>query len=594
MSPARALIALLCFTGAAACSKERAETESKPEPAPTPAPAPRAATPVVGRESELPPFEKRFREADLEELARAYDSLPRFEQDLPRDRATLARPQIAMTRITGGGESFCGLSTAGAVHCWAGALDGVRMDGAFSDLAVGRDFVCAASVKGELDCAPGRSSPLSSGHDAPDAGKRTDADKYRAVSAHGDNVCALTTAGQARCWSKRSGCAIVAPPSSRFTALAVSSACFACGAKREGEIECWGASAPPSPPKLEGVTRLVAADTYVCAEQADEKLSCFGEGAPNPGKGSAPVAWTRRACWLDDTGSQRCNDPSAPRLRGELTSLALSARAVCGRDARGSVSCAGEGKLEPPVDPRQLESPTWAPTAKEREDKRTKRRQLLAELAGRFPDKALPLVLDRKASFPLGPVIESRYLPLLHDVDLEAPLSDEQAARNWRYAFRFSAPNAGTQLVLVAPGALELFAFDENAELLGREIIAARRFFDYVLNAGCVSFTANDAGNEELVESKIDARGLVEITGRRTRERKAGEASWECRTAEMARSVSLVPWRATAPSWTERTLRSAPQGCGKDWPLGAPFWLDKNAAEPDRPASAALSSCITF
>lgn len=596
MSPVRALIALFLLAGAAACSRKSAETESRPEPPPPPQPsrAPAADKPAVPEEGDLPPFEKRFREVDMEDLARAYDSLPRYEQDLPREKATLARPQITMTRVTGGGESFCGLSTTGSVHCWAGALDGVRMDGSFSDLAVGRDFVCAVNAKGELDCAPGRSSPLANGHDPVDGGKREAPAKYRAVSAHGDNVCALTSAGQARCWSKRTGCAIVAPPSSRFTTLAVSSACFACGAKRDGELECWGASAPSSPPKLEGVTRLVAADTYVCVEHAEQKLTCFGEGAPNPGKGSAPVAWTRRACWLDDSHYQRCNDPSAPRLRGELTSIALGERAVCGQDRQGTVTCAGEGKLEPPVDPRQLANPTWAPTPKERDEKRAKRRALLAELAARLPERTLPLTLDRKSSFSLGPLIETRYLPLFRNVDLGAPLSDEQSGRQWRYAFRFGVPDGGTQLVLAAPGALELFVFDENAELVGREIVAARRFFDFVLNAGCVSFTAHDAGNEELIESKIDARGLVQIGGRRTRERKVGEAGYECKTADMTRTVSLAPWRSTPGAWTERAVRTGPAGCGKDWPLGVPFWLDKNAAEPDRPASAALSSCITF
>lgn len=608
-----------------------------------PSPSASAATAQVPSpaKTSLPPFEKRFHDVELDTFARAYDTLPKLDEDLPREipGGVLRKPQIPLSKVVGGEDSFCGITSSGTVRCWGGKLDAVHLSGAFSDLAVGRDFVCAIATSGKIDCSPTTASPLAgqktsagSGADggAPSAAAAAPAvppaptestappeapappstaslgataggipRQPVALVAQGENLCIRGRDGETRCASKLASCDLAPPPDSRYGAVTVSGSCFACGVKDDGTVECWGSARPKSPATLSDAVALVAGDGFVCAVRKEGQLGCFGEGAPNPGKGSAIAALGKRACWLDDGHLLRCNDRNAPRLRGELESLALSARATCARELGGAFTCEGAGKIEPPVDPYQLAHPSWAPTPKERDEKRGLRRKLLGELAARFPEKQLPVALDRTARFPIGPFVEGRYLPLLRNVDLSAPLTDEQTTRHWRYAFRLVGPSQGTFLVLATRGALELFAFDDDAELVGQTVLVARRYYDFVLNAGCVSFYEDDAGKEELIESKIDERGRVTITGRRTRERKAVDPDskksvYQCHTQEMTATVTLRPWRTTGGGWQNRSNSIGAKGCGKDWPLGTPFWIRDRSGELEQAASAMLPSCVTF
>jgi hypothetical protein len=589
---------LLALVGSApllfGCSKDHGQSAA-PEPRGPSTTSTRPAAPMRSAEvPELPPFEKRFQEVGIDELARAYESLPKYEHDLERHvpGGVLQEPQIPMRKVVGGRDSLCGLSTLGAVHCWGGELQSATLEGTFTDVAAGDDFVCATSSDGKLLCsarAPGRSG---------EAGAPVSNEKQTGVVAQGTNLCALADDGGTRCWSKSPGCDLTPPNGDDFSTLAVSAECFACGVRRGGPVECWGRAAPKDPPSAEGFVRLAAGDTFVCAVRADGKTECFGERAPSPDKSGSLVARGHRACWLDADHQLRCNDSNAPRLRGAFVELAMSASATCGLDSRRNWACAGKGNVQPPVDPQQLAHPTWAPTPEERQDKRRERTALLAELAKRFPERPIPSTLDRNARFVIGPFVETRYLPLLRNIDLTAPLSDDAAVRHWRYGFRLVGGKSGTQLVLAERGALELYSFDDHAELVGHATIVARKFFDFSLEAGCVHFSGGDIGNEELIESSIDATGQVKIHGHRARERKAidpsgPQAAFECITHEMTAALALSPWHESGGVWQARTSKVSPLGCAAAWPLGAPFWVKNGALPQDQAASALLPSCVT-
>jgi hypothetical protein len=166
-----------------------------------------------------------------------------------------------------------------------------------------------------------------------------------AVSAGNSAGCWLTTTGTVRCWSDAGEWF---PPPGPFVSLAVGVQArdegtwgvnlydFACGIRRAGDLECWGAVTVKSPGPWKQV--ITAADT-ICTLGIDGKVACnaLPDVLGRPGGGAnvpdGPFQWLAenhrdaRMCGLRVDGSIVCwaadgRDATKPRvLAGHYTTL---------------------------------------------------------------------------------------------------------------------------------------------------------------------------------------------------------------------------------------------------------------------------------
>jgi hypothetical protein len=292
----------------------------------------------------------------------------------------------------------------------------------------------------------------------------------------------------------------------------------------------------------------------------------------------------------------------------EFSAIAAKDDSLCALEPDGYLRCSSDS-FRLPEDPYVQAHPTWAPDAKQRAAVVEARRKLFAEFEARFPERSLPFKTEPSTRIPIGPAIESRFLPLVHNVALDGELNAADQERKLRYGFRLTGLERARYLVLVGHGSLELYAFDADGVRLSRLTVAARRPYEFVYNGGCVHFPDTESVREELIQFAVDTKGIVQVTGQRTRELKQFEPLgkrwvYQCQVLTMKQTARLQGQSLVTDGggWQEKLNRIGERGCGGEWPLGGPFWsrdtdtATENApsAPPTGPALAQMPSCVEF
>lgn len=228
------------------------------------------------------------------------------------------------------GSHACALKTSGDLYCWGSDTQGQVGDGAqgsgltvsapkqiasgttWRDVGTATDRTCAVSANGALFCwgrfvaiLEGGTSGTSGANTPKQMGTDTDWSKVRLSTT---NACGLTTAGDLRCWGQnafgeagdgtvtRRGMPVLASNVAGAHTDVAAGEGFACAAKPDGSVQCWGHAArgelatpkPHDAPTLlgnPGDWRHVDAHWgVVCATRANGQVACWGDtellGAP--------------------------------------------------------------------------------------------------------------------------------------------------------------------------------------------------------------------------------------------------------------------------------------------------------------------------
>ncbi len=250
-------------------------------------------------------------------------------------------------RLSAGSGFACGIGSDAGLVCWGGgsswSAQDARNAGQARVSAAGESW-CAVSSVGALWCrGQVQFSTLPSG-------------VFSRVAVSNDNqACALADDHTVKCWGASITQWLV--PTSTFKELAAGLG-FACGLHDNGSIECWGPAAPSGAPAGSFV-KVFASNIEACALRADGTAACWGTGAsPSAtgtfsqlalGKGTA-AAFT---CALDFTGRVTCSGKDS-NVIGQAPLLPMSAIAAgdgfaCGLHLDGTASCWGSLAPSPPA-----------------------------------------------------------------------------------------------------------------------------------------------------------------------------------------------------------------------------------------------------
>ncbi len=270
------------------------------------------------------------------------------------------------TRYTGlaaGREFACAITEAGAIQCVDHGLYRVSIGGDSGRSSVmqpptptpGRryetvsvsspgfaTYACALTDSGEADCW--RSTDNKVAYPDPPPGR------YVAVSDGFGHTCALTEDGQVLCWGWNNY-GQVAVPEGRYTAV---SAGFAstCALNEAGEAVCWGrslGSVPSTPPSQERYRAISTGYYGGCVLTLQGRPVCPGwqplPEAPPTSFTSLVVSWTGHACALSKSGEADCWGGDA-RVEVDLPPGSWKAIDVgdfqtCGIDDAGRAICWG-------------------------------------------------------------------------------------------------------------------------------------------------------------------------------------------------------------------------------------------------------------
>lgn len=195
----------------------------------------------------------------------------------------------------------CARVVGGDVLCWGGKLDSVqiaydrdpsarrepkRIAGSSSRLVMGHERVYAKTTEGWVTWAPKRARP-------PASLLLHELDDVVDIASGWADECALTGAGEVRCWgashpssfprAHTPGIAAAIPGLPPITRVTVGRA-HACALAVDRRVYCWGElhgyfSAAPSPKVVDGIADVVdltAGFDFTCARLVDGRVKCWG------------------------------------------------------------------------------------------------------------------------------------------------------------------------------------------------------------------------------------------------------------------------------------------------------------------------------
>jgi Regulator of chromosome condensation (RCC1) repeat/Putative Ig domain len=172
------------------------------------------------------------------------------------------------TAVSGGYETDCALSTAGAMTCWGNTLpDLLTEPGPFSTIADGNGEACGITTTGAIDCYNyANPTPLPS----PPAGA------YKAVTMGGAVACALSTADAISCWGDDTYGETGAPTTGKYVAVAAGDL-FACALSTTGAVTCWGSNSEGQLDTPAGsFTAISAGSFHACGITTAGYVKCWG------------------------------------------------------------------------------------------------------------------------------------------------------------------------------------------------------------------------------------------------------------------------------------------------------------------------------
>jgi hypothetical protein len=542
-------------------------------------------------------------------------ALPDLDGDLPREFENGVRPhrsQLAFSQYSGGASYFCGIVRGRSHRCFdlAGHELGI---GQFIATAVGDDFSCALDGAGAVRCAPANRDPRAVSAKAKsaesiaspataDAGidGGAPAVRFKALAAQGGELCLLDRENQATCASQKPSCDLD-PPKVQFKQLTVGKGCLACGIDMADKVHCWGASAPKIVPE-DAFEQIAAGSGFVCAISKSNALACTDGAATSTEKVQSVQARGKRVCFQESSGRIRCNQGPTPEDDWHPVTWAITEKELCYEMEReaGAIYCSNEKDVTIPENPLQGIHPTWAATPAQHERLVTARKRLLTELLQPMPEVNLPLELDERLEFSIGPSVESRYLPLLENWALDcpevfAPKQADAARRNYRYGFRIQLPEGRHSAVVVRKtgeeALLTWYVFNEDAEVASKTNVMYRGHFALPFDEGCTRGFRTINNGEEVTRSHIDERGSINSTSVRTQEQAEYDPInkhwvYVCVRYESTLSATLGAkgHAAKQTGFIEKHKHIGQQDCEAQWPIGRPSWVHR--VEPTAPAPA--------
>ena len=271
--------------------------------------------------------------------------------------------------IDAGPGSVCGVRSDGSVVCWSGeppesaafAAAGLpgqsqytvpygEYPGAFVQVAVGWQHLCARSATGQVQCWGGLAAQSPTG-------------SFLDIQSSENACCGLKVDGSVACWGDNAY-GIFDAPSGPFVSLSVGRN-RACAVRADRTLSCWGPGYDPStgvePPRmgkldmplsaLGSVDAIEVGEGRDCGLDADGTVTCFFGG--DPAKLQVPnETWSMiaagefQSCGLTGDGRAICWGQGPEGKPGpadeRFVSVAAGSGVSCGLHADGSVACWGQ------------------------------------------------------------------------------------------------------------------------------------------------------------------------------------------------------------------------------------------------------------
>jgi alpha-tubulin suppressor-like RCC1 family protein len=289
------------------------------------------------------PWQANNENIDVQDLIATADFVP--------TNTPVKGPDIQMMAI--GDEHTCALLVNGNIMCWGsnfwGELgNGTQNHSSFPvevkglagkavSVAAGRVFTCALLDNGNVQCwGNNNSGAIGIGHTQGNVAIFSPTDVLEidhnaiALSAAGDNACALLTTGIVKCWGSNSYGVLGAdlidgsiPVEVKGVGKGgidiVSGGHHNCVLFEQGYVKCWGeyssiltygVTIPTQLPGINKITSLAAGMEFTCGLTTDGEVKCYGETKINSAglkKDVAQVAASQGAiCALMKTNNVKC------------------------------------------------------------------------------------------------------------------------------------------------------------------------------------------------------------------------------------------------------------------------------------------------